>query len=269
MHSLTRYLRLFLAFGRFSLLGEMAFRGNYVLKVFVELLWLCLMLVFYRTIFSRTSNVADWTEAQYLFFLGCYYALDGLIETFFLSNASEFAELVRSGNLDLVLLRPIDEQFLVSFRTVEWSTAPNALMGAGLMVFGLYQMGWGFDPVRVLTFMVVFTCGLAMAYSFLIVLASTSVWMVRNQSLFELWWLFTSVMRYPREIFRAPWALPIGWFFSFVVPALLVTNIPAGAMVKVLDPGLVVYMLGATAVLLWVSRWFFQRALRSYRSASS
>src|SRR5205085_8465259 len=128
------------------------FRGNYILKVFVELLWLCLMLVFYRTIFSRTSNVADWSEAQFLFFLGCYYALDGLIETFFLSNASEFAELVRSGNLDLVLLRPIDEQFLVSFRNVEWSTAPNAVMGAGLMTAGLCQMGWSFDLAAVLTF---------------------------------------------------------------------------------------------------------------------
>src|SRR5438552_6775533 len=129
------------------------------------------MLIFYRTISSRTSSVADWNEAQYLFFLGCYYALDGLIETFFLSNASEFAELVRSGNLDLVLLRPIDEQFLVSFRNVEWSTAPNVLMGAGLMVAGLYQMGWAFDPMRVLTFVTAFVCGLAMAYSFLIVLA--------------------------------------------------------------------------------------------------
>ena len=269
MHSLLRYLRLFLAFGRFSLLNEMAFRGNYLLKVCVELLWLGLMLVFYRTIFSRTSNVADWSEAQFLFFLGCYYALDGLIETLFLSNASEFAELVRSGNLDLVLLRPIDEQFLVSFRNVEWSTAPNVVMGAALMAIGLYQTGWGFEPARLLTFAVAFACGLAMAYSFLIVLASTSVWMVRSQSLFELWWLFTSLMRYPREIFRAPWAAPIGWFFSFVVPALLVTNIPATTMVKVLEPWLVLYMVGATVVLLWASRWFFKRALQSYRSASS
>jgi ABC-2 type transport system permease protein len=269
MHSLVRYVRLFLAFGRFSLLGELAFRANYLLKVIVELLWLCLMLVFYQTIFSRTSSIANWSEPQYLFFLGCFYALDGLIETFFLSNASEFAELVRSGNLDLVLLRPIDEQFLVSFRSIDWSTAPNALLGAGLMIFGLYKLDWAFDPWRVFTFMAAFACGLAMAYSFLIVLASTSVWMVRNQSLFELWWLFTSLMRYPREIFKAPWALPIGWFFSFIVPALLVTNIPATTMVKVLDAGLVAYMIGATVVLIWASRWFFKRALSSYRSASS
>ena len=58
-------------------------------------------------------------------------------------------------------------------------------------------------------------------------LTSTSVWMVRNQSLYEMWWLFTSLMRYPREIFSRTWARPIGWFFTFVVPVMVVANVPA------------------------------------------
>src|SRR5262245_21186644 len=108
MRPALRYLRLFAAFGRFSLLNEMAFRGNYLLKVTVELLWLGLLILFYRTIYSRTSVVVGWSELEYLFFLGCYYALEGLMETLVLGNCTEFAELVRKGDLDLILLRPID-----------------------------------------------------------------------------------------------------------------------------------------------------------------
>src|SRR5436309_2689026 len=89
MQSLFRYLRLFAAFGRFSLLSEMAFRANYLLKVTVEILWIVLLLFFYRTIFAQTSVVADWSEAEYMFFLGCYYALEGLMETLFLGNCTE------------------------------------------------------------------------------------------------------------------------------------------------------------------------------------
>jgi ABC-2 type transport system permease protein len=269
MNSLLRYLRLFGAFGRFSLLGEMAFRGNYLLKVAVEILWLVLMLIFYETIFRRTSAVAGWTEGEYLFFLGCYYALEGVMETLFLGNFSEFAELVRKGDLDIILLQPIDEQFMVSFRFVEWSTVPNILVGAGLMAYGLARAGWAFDPWQVLTFVATFACALAMTYSFLLMLASTAVWMVRNQSLYELWWLFTSLMRYPKEIFRGPLGAPVGKVFTFVIPVLLVTNVPARAMVKVFEPGLAAYMLAATAGLLVLSRWLFRRALQSYRSASS
>ena len=65
-------------------------------------------------------------------------------------------------------------------------------------------------------------CGVAMAYSLLLMLCSLSVWMVRNQSLMEMWWLFSTLMRYPREIFSTTsWALPLGWFFTFVVPVML------------------------------------------------
>jgi ABC-2 type transport system permease protein len=269
MQSLLRYLRLFTVFGRFSLLGEMAFRGNYLLKVTVEVLWLVLLLLFYRTIFSRTSVVADWSEAEYLFFLGCYYALEGLMETLFLGNCSEFSDLVRSGDLDFVLLKPIDEQFLLSFRHIEWSTVPNVMLGIGLMVYGLIRQDWAFDAGRVAVFAATFACGLAMAYSFLLMLSSTAVWMVRNQSLYELWWLFTSLMRYPKEIFRGSLGAPLGKFFTFIIPVLLVSNVPARTMVRVFDPGLVAYMAVATVVLLAVSRWFFRRALQSYRSASS
>ena len=64
---------------------------------------------------------------------------------------------------------------------------------------------------------------------------AASVWFMRSQSLFEMWWLFTSLMRYPREIFAGRWASPMGWFFTFVIPILLVVNVPANTMVKVFD----------------------------------
>src|SRR5205823_5319782 len=96
-----------------------------------------------------------------------------------------------------------------------------------------------------------------------------SVWMMRNQSLYELWWLLTSLMRYPKEIFRFTWFEPVSLFFTFVVPILLIVNVPARGMVKVFEPHLVAYTLFATVVLLFVSRRFFRFALQKYRSASS
>src|SRR5262245_35317832 len=201
MTGVGRYLRLYLAFARFGLASEMAFRANFLVKLLVEVMWLGILLAFYELIFASTSTVADWTREEFLFFIGCHYALGGIIETFFLENCTGFAELVRSGNLDLYLLRPIDEQFLITCRHLDWSTFPNILQGIGLMVYSLASLGWTFAPGRLLAFLALFACGCAMTYSFLLMLSSLSVWMVRNQSLMEMWWLFTTLMRYPREIF--------------------------------------------------------------------
>src|SRR6266851_5393155 len=270
MQGVLRYSRLMLALARYGIARELAFRGNFVVKVFVEILWLCILLAFYKTVFAKTSIVADWGETEYLFFVGCYFAVEGFLETFFLENCNEFADLVRTGDLDFYLLKPIDEQFLVTCRKIDWSTAPNFLMGAGVMGLALRQMGWTFHWGQAGVFVLMFDCGIGIAYSFLLLLTSTSMWFMRNQSLFEMWWLFTSLMRYPKEIFDKSWAWPIGFFFTFIVPVLLVVNVPARTMVHALhEPEFVGFTLAATVVLLWSSRKFFKYALGLYRSASS
>jgi ABC-2 type transport system permease protein len=270
MDTFLRYLRLWGAFARYGLTRELAFRMNFLLKIAMEAMWLGILLVFWQRVFVHTRIVADWKEEEYLFFVGCYFALGAVIETLFLSNCGDFADLIRSGDLDFYLLQPIDEQFLITCRNIDWSTAPTVLLGTAVMGFALWNNEhWTFDPLRMLLFIVLFGCGTAMAYSFLLLLTSSSVWLVRNQSLYEVWWLFTTLWRYPREIFSMTWAAPLGLIFSFVIPIMLVTNVPAHTMVKVLDPWTVTYTVLVTVLLLYGSRRFFRHALRKYRSASS
>jgi ABC-2 type transport system permease protein len=142
-------------------------------------------------------------------------------------------------------------------------------MGIGLMIIALVKIGWVFSLLHTVTFVVLFICGLAMAYSFMILMTSMSVWMVRNQSLYELWWLVMSLMRYPRAIFAKSWFEPFSIFFTFIIPIMLVVNVPAESMVKLFDPALALFTVAATAATIWASRRVFRAALLRYRSASS
>src|SRR5262249_16504277 len=140
MSGVFRYLRILGALARYCFVPELAFRRNFLIKISGEVLWLFILLFFYRTVFTKTSVVADWSEGEYLFFVGCYFALEGVIETLFLDNCNEFADLVRSGDLDFYLLKPIDEQFLITCNKIDWSCAANLLMGLGVMAAGLTQL---------------------------------------------------------------------------------------------------------------------------------
>ena len=264
-----RYPRLYGRLGLFTLVRELSFRGNFLVKMSVEILWLGIMLAFYETVFARTDLVAGWAKQDYLFFVGCYFALNGMIETLFLENCNEFSNLVRTGDLDFLLLKPIDEQFLITCRRVDWSVAPNVFMGLGVMAMALWNKGWDFDLPRVVLFGLTFACGVAISYAFMLVLTSFSVWLVRNQSLMEMWWLFSSLARFPREIFQRGWAVSLDVVFTYILPILLVVNVPSRVMVKLLEPRMIAFIAIVTIVSLQVSRMFFQRALRSYRSASS
>jgi len=265
----TRYFRLLARLGTFTLIRELSFRGNFLVKVIVEVLWLAILLAFYETVFARTSVVASWSKQDYMFFVGCFFALNGVIETLFLENCNEFSNLVRTGDLDFLLLKPIDEQFLITCRRVDWSVSPNIIMGFCIMGVSLWNKGWEFDALRVAMFGITFTCGVAIAYSFMLVLTSCSVWLVRNQSLMEMWWLFSSLARYPREIYQRGWAQSLDIVFTYILPILLVVNVPSRVMMKAMQPEMIAFILVATVVSLSLSRWFFLKALRSYRSASS
>ena len=231
-----RYFRLFAAFARFGLATEMAFRANFLVKVLVEVLWLGILLVFYWKLFENTTSIAGWSRSEYFFFVGCHYALAGVVETFFLSNCTEFAELVRTGDLDQYLLKPIDEQFLITCRWIDWSTMPNILQGTGIMIAALVVMDWTFDPLRLLLFFVLFACGCCPGLQFPAHALEHSGLAHTQPKPHGNVVAFHHADALPAsDLSRRPWARPFGWFFTFILPVLVVVNVPAETMVKAFD----------------------------------
>ena len=74
------------------------------------------------------------------------------------------------------------------------------------------------------------------------------------------------------EIYSGTYGTPLRRLFTFVAPVLVVVNVPARLMAMPLDAQrwpLALFGLLATVASLFISRWIFQSALLSYRSASS
>jgi ABC-2 type transport system permease protein len=114
--------------------------------------------------------------------------------------------------------------------------------------------------------------GVGILYSLTIVLAALSVWLGRNTSIYDFWFYITTFSRYPMEIYQGTLGDWLRRAFTFVLPILIVVNVPARLLAKPLRPEyayLAWFAIAATAVSLVASRWVFQRALLSYRSASS
>ena len=70
---------------------------------------------------------------------------------------------------------------------------------------------------------------MAILYSLMIALAATSVWLGRNQTLYEFWFYITNFSRYPMEIYRGTIGSPLRWVFTFIIPLLIVVNVPPPA----------------------------------------
>ena len=278
-HPLTpSYLRVFATFARNSLVRDMTFRTNFLLDTISSIGWVAMNLAFYLLIFQYTGSIGantGWGRWEFFVFLSTGLLVNSTVQMLFMVNVDEFSELIRTGGLDFALLKPIDTQFLVSLQRIDWSSAGNFVFGLVLLVYSLWQLSYLPGPVEAVLYLVYLACGVVILYALMIAMGATSVWLGRNQNLFDFWFYITNFARYPMEIYRGQFGTPLRRFFTFIIPVLVVVNVPARFLVRGLAPQslrdwlLPAFALAAAVLSLLASRWVFNRALGSYRSASS
>jgi ABC-2 type transport system permease protein len=276
------YWNVFLTFARNSLVRDMTFRANFLIECVTSVTWTLMNLGFYLLVFQYTDSLGSgWGKYEFFAFLATTMIVNSLVQAFFMENCEEVSELIRTGGLDFALLKPIDTQFLISLRRIDWSSLSNFAAGLTLLLISLYQMTTRADdplrigPVNVGLYLFYVLCGVAILYSLMIALAATSIWLGQNRSLYDFWFYITNFSRYPMEIYHGRLGTPLRMAFTYFLPVLVVVNVPARIIARPVSPsgetfwGLAAFALVATALSLIVSRRVFVRALMSYRSASS
>jgi ABC-2 type transport system permease protein len=272
------YRRVWLTFARNALIREMTFRGNFIITVLTRALWFCSQVLLFKIIFSNVAQITEgWNEYQYFAFMATGMLINALIESLFMPNAANFSELIRTGNLDFALLKPIDTQFLISFEKMDLAMLNQVLLSIGLLVYALSNLpvGVGVTIGGVALYLLFVVAGVTIFYSLMISLASTAIWFGRNQGLYDFWFYITVFARYPRSIYQTEPASVAGslilFTFTFVLPILVVVTVPARVLLGTIEhqAWLAGVALAAAVLGLFVSRMIFTRSLRSYRSASS
>ena len=277
------YGRVFLTIVRNSLVRDMSFRSNFLIECISSMSWVFMNIGFYLLIFQYANEIGSgtgWHKYEFFVFLATTMFINSLVQALFMPNAQEFSELIRTGGLDFALLKPIDTQFLVSLYKFDWSALTNFFVGAGLLGVSLWKLTTRVDqplvlePLIFVLYAFYIICGVVIMYSLMISLAATSIWLGRNQSLYNFWFYITNFSRYPMEIYSGTVGDPLRLFFTFIVPVLVVVNVPARLMAWPLQTSLSQWHLPAFAIIATIgsflaARWVFKKALGSYRSASS
>lgn len=278
------YLGVFLTFARNSLVRNMLFRANFLIESLSSITWTLMNLGFYLLIFQYTESIGagtGWGKWEFFAFLATTMLVNSIVQAFFMPNCENISELIRTGGLDFALLKPIDTQFLISLEKVDWSSLANFAAGLILLTISLFHLTTRPEYPLVITPLTVFLyifyvlAGVAILYSLMIALSATSIWLGQNRSLYDFWFYITNFSRYPMEIYEGAWGTPLRLLCTFIVPVLIVVNVPARIIARPVSPTgesvwpLAIFALFATGATLAASRWIFQASLRSYRSASS
>jgi ABC-2 type transport system permease protein len=265
-HQASRYLSVYAALWKNSVSRELSFKSNFLLWIVVELLWFGLQLSFISVLYLHTDNIGTWTKWQVVLLIGASHFIQQIFQAFFLVNCTNLSELVRSGKLDFLLLLPVNTRFVVSLRQVDLGAFVNASSAVAVMAYAARQMHLVPTLMQVLGFLALCVVGIAIHYSLMFLLASISFWTVRAQGIVWGYYNLFNIARMPDEAFSGLFKA----VFTFALPMLLVSNVPARLLADKLSsraPVLLLLVMGA--VCFCVSEWGWRASMRRYTSASS
>jgi ABC-2 type transport system permease protein len=260
------YPGIYFALIRNSLVRDMTFKANFLFWIFVELLWFVLQLVFNNVLYMHTDHIGTWTKWEVLLLIGTSHFIQQIFQALFLINCSNLSELVHTGKLDFMLLLPVNTRFLVSCRQIDLTGFSSAGSGLAVIVFAAHKLGLHPSWLQLAYFAGLCTAAILIHYSLMFVMACVSFWSVRAQGIMMAYYNLFSIARIPDVAFAGGARV----LFTFVIPMLLVSNVPVKVLIQTVpSPGEILLMLVICAAAFIFSAYVWRRALVRYTSASS
>ncbi|HLZ53527.1 MAG TPA: ABC-2 family transporter protein [Verrucomicrobiae bacterium] len=264
--TLVRYGGIYGALWKTSVTREMSFKGNFILWIVVELLWFAMQLCFIGVLYLHTNSIGTWTQWQVVLLVGASSFIQQTYQAFFLVNCTNLSELVRTGKMDFLLMLPMNTRFLVSLRQVDLGAFVNAAFAAVVMFYAAGRLHLHPTAAQFFGFLALCLVGILIHYSLMFMLAAISFWTVRAQGIVWGYYNLFNIARMPDEAFRGVFKA----VFTFVLPVLLVSNVPTRVLAdKLQSPILWLVLLGMGVVCALISEWFWRVSVRRYTSAST
>jgi len=265
MTALARYARIWLACARYSAVRTMMFRFDFIMWSLVEFFWMATNIFLVAVIYDHTQDIAGWTKYQMLLLVGTSMLIQRFIMGFFWSNLFEMGRNIRTGHFDFFLAQPGSPLFMVSTRKLDLDGIANSLVAMAIVAYAARQLGLSPSFADVALYALLVLCGVLVNYGALLIIVSLTFWFGASQGIEGSYFTMMEFSRLPREVFRGA----ANVLFVWLLPAVVVSNVPARALLHGFDPAGVLWLVAATAAWLGLGVAVFNRGLRRYASASS
>ena len=239
---------------------RLAYRADFLIMAVGDVLLAAVGLLFLTTLFHHLPGLGGWSAAEVLY---CWGFAEAAVGLFFVVFGGLFVlnqRYIVGGELDRVLLRPLDPYAQVLLDNVSWEDLPVLFLGIGAMAWAAPDLGdvaawrWAMVPLLVVTSACVLGGLLTTVSSagFHLHHRGTSVGLVFQLSTFT---------RYPLDLFHPAlrllltFALPLG--FAGFYPASLVLHATEWHPYALVQPvvGIAALALGYAAFRFGLTRY--------------
>lgn len=198
-----------------SLKAKMAYQEDFWIGLAANTLLHVVNLVFISVIFGQIKALKGWGEYDVLFIYGMSILPYSLFHGLF-SNIYNFAnDYIVEGNLDRVLLRPVNGLFQIYTQKVELEDLSDIFLGIAILIYSSMHLHlhWGIEEFVGLVFFVI--CGVAVFVGVFTVLSCLSFWFSDRMGFIPPIYNMMQFGRYPVTIYNPLVKFILSWVIPF------------------------------------------------------
>lgn len=253
MRTLRRYIGLYKAYFRANLLSLMSYRLDFIIRNTCNLILILASLGVVGLVYENVESIKGWRFEQVL----VIYALTSMSRSLFhlfCINVVSIGTYVRQGDLDRILLRPVNPLFQLVADYLDNDDWGELVLGIGLLAYSFRQAGLPLDFRTVLWVLVIAVCGSAIYFAIHLAFSTSGFWIVQNKPIEQMAWELDRFTTYPVTVyapalrFVLTWLIPLG-FVAFYPAECLFVDWPSG--LGFLTPAVAAVSLAA-AYRLWL-----------------
>ena len=217
--------------------------------------------------FQNFKSVGYWGFYESSLMFGFITTIYSFVECF-ARGFDEFAHVIKQGNLDRILVRPLGIIHQIFGTKIELSKLMRTVLGIVIITISLVKLNIDWTILKVLVLIGAFACGCLVIWGVMLVGAGISVFTVENLEFINI---FTNgskeISYYPINIYNK-WLSRI---FTFIIPVASFNYLPISYLMGYGNLPQVVYALSPLGGFIFIipCLLFFTWSLKRYQSTGT
>lgn len=259
-----KYINLYPAFFSRNLQAALEYKVDFILGIIANILQQSLGLVFIWVIFGHIPKIENWGLYQIELIYGLAAIPSGFTELFLNKIWDLPSYYINQGNLDRVLLRPLNPLYSIIADGIEPHGLGFILFGICIVIYSSIKIGIQFTLVKIIFILIAILSGTIIYFSINLLMSTIAFWFIDVMSAMVMVHNLNEFAKYPMTIYHKAIQFLITWIVPFAFtsfyPASFLLNIGTNKNVTLLTP-LVAIVAFLIAYIFW------NIGLKKYQSA--
>lgn len=245
-------------------MAELEFRFNVAARFFTDIIWYAAQLSVFEVLFRHTTSMNGWNIDETRVFMGVLFVTDAIYMLLFSENLDRMGEKIRRGDLDLLLVKPVNSQWMLSFQKVSIAYMGNAIFSLVWLIWSLSQLPNQSSAALLWLFATV-PMSISIVYTIRFVTASAALFFTKSDAVNYIWYQLYRLGTRPDSFYPAI----LRYVVLSAFPIAFLASIPAQIILGKTGPMILFWGYFLAALFIFGSTRFWKRGLRAYSSASS